>query len=82
MYKKIIFGSIALLFVAASVFNIGLIQTRDAGDISLDAIAIMAQAVGEGNIAYGWTHNENKICNLPYGVCIVSDKDPSRAGYR
>ncbi len=46
MYKKILFGSIALLFAAASAFNIGLLQTQDAGDISLDAIAIMAQAQG------------------------------------
>ncbi len=44
MYKKILFGSIAILFAAASAFNIGLLQTKDAGDISLDAIAIMAQA--------------------------------------
>ncbi len=51
MYKKILFGSIAILFAAASAFNIGLIQTKDAGDISLDAIAIMAQA-HNGETAY------------------------------
>ncbi len=44
MYKKILFGCVALLFAAATAFNIGLIQTKDAGDISLDAITIMAQA--------------------------------------
>ena len=44
MYKKIIFGCVAILFAAASAFNIGLIQTQNAGDISLDAITIMAQA--------------------------------------
>ncbi len=49
MKRKIIFGSIALLFAAASAFNIGLLQTRDAGDISLDAITIMAQAQGGEN---------------------------------
>ncbi len=47
MYKKILFGCVALLFAAATAFNIGLIQTKDAGDISLDAITIMAQAQGE-----------------------------------
>ncbi len=44
MKRKIIFGSIAILFAAASAFNIGLIQTKNAGDISLDAITIMAEA--------------------------------------
>ncbi len=44
MSKKIIFGSIAILFAAATVFNINLLQNKNAGDISLDALTIMAQA--------------------------------------
>ncbi len=47
MYKKILFGGIAILFAAATAFNIGLLQTKDAGDISLDAIAVMAEAHNE-----------------------------------
>ena len=44
MKRKIIFGSIAILFAAAAVFNINLLQNKNADDISLDAITIMAQA--------------------------------------
>ncbi len=59
-YKKILFGSIAILFAAASAFNIGLIQTKDAGDISLDAITIMAQAQS-GEAGYD--------CIIPGATC-------------
>lgn len=44
MSKKVLFGSIAILFAAAAVFNINLLQNKNAGDISLDAITIMAEA--------------------------------------
>ncbi len=44
MKNKILFGCVSILFVAATAFNIGLLQTKDAGDVSLDAITIMAQA--------------------------------------
>ncbi len=55
--RKKIFGGIAVLFAAATAFNIGLLQTQDAGDISLDAIAIMAQARGEsGNGGHSATY--------------------------
>ncbi len=44
MKNKILFGCVSVLFVAATAFNIGLLQTKDANDVSLDAITIMAQA--------------------------------------
>ncbi len=51
MKNKILFGCVSILFVAATAFNIGLLQTKDANDVSLDAITIMAQAHdGENNI--------------------------------
>ncbi len=68
MKRKIIFGSIAILFAAASAFNIGLIQTQDAGDISLDAITIMAQANNEGG---------SNVYEIPcYGTIRVQQNNP------
>ncbi len=52
MKKKLFIGGAALLFAAVTVFNMNLLQSNKAGDVSLDAIAVMAQAqretIGEG----------------------------------
>ncbi len=47
MSKKILFGSIAILFAAAAVFNINLLQNKNAGDISLENIISIANATLE-----------------------------------
>ena len=47
MKKKIIFAVATGLFVVATVFNMNVLQGNSAGDVSLDAIAVMAQAQGE-----------------------------------
>ena len=44
MKKKIIFAIATSLFAVATVFNMNLLQVNKAGDISLDAITVMAQA--------------------------------------
>ena len=44
MKKKIIIASASVLFAVASVLNINMLQSGKPGDVSLDAIAIMAQA--------------------------------------
>jgi hypothetical protein len=44
MKKKIIIASASVLFAVATVFNMNLLQGNSAGDVSVDAIAIMAQA--------------------------------------
>src|SRR5690554_6094088 len=47
MKKKIIFAVATGLLVVATVFNINLLQGNSAGDVSLDAIAVMAKAQSE-----------------------------------
>jgi hypothetical protein len=51
MKKKVIFALATGLFVVATVFNMNVLQSNSAGDVSLDAIAVMAQAQnGESNM--------------------------------
>ena len=47
MKKKIIFAVATGFFAVATVFNMNLLQGNSAGDVSLDAIAVMAQAQSE-----------------------------------
>ena len=49
MKKKIFLGGAALLFAAVTVFNMNMLQTNKAGDVSLEAIMIMQQAESESN---------------------------------
>jgi len=51
MKKKIIFAVATGFFAAATVFNMNLLQGNSAGDVSLDAIGVMAQAQTEGGSA-------------------------------
>ena len=44
MKKKIIFAVATGFFAVATVFNMNLLQGSSAGDVSLDAIGVMAQA--------------------------------------
>lgn len=44
MKKKIIFAIATSFFAVATVFNMNLLQSSNAGDVSLESIAIMAQA--------------------------------------
>jgi hypothetical protein len=47
MKKKLIFAVATGLFAVATVFNMNVLQSNNAGDVSLDAIAVMAQAQSE-----------------------------------
>jgi membrane protein implicated in regulation of membrane protease activity len=47
MKKKIFIGIAMSLFAVATVFNMNISEQGNAGDVSLDAIAVMAQANGE-----------------------------------
>ena len=49
MKKKIIIASAIVLFAVATVFNMNLLQSNNAGDISLESIAVMAHAQREDN---------------------------------
>ncbi len=51
MKKKIIFAVATGLFALATVFNMNVLQSNNAGDVSLESIAVMAQAQhGESNM--------------------------------
>jgi hypothetical protein len=47
--KKVIFGMIAGLFAVVTVFNMGMLDENGTGEVSLDAIALMAEAQNESN---------------------------------
>ncbi len=58
MKKKLIIGITASLFAVATVFNMGLLSFNKQSDVTLEAIAIMAEAQSEGNgtdVKYCWT---------------------------
>jgi hypothetical protein len=50
MKNKIFIGIAICLVTAATVFNINLAEQNKAGNVSLDAIAVMAQAQSESPI--------------------------------
>jgi len=79
--KKIIFAIATSFFAVATVFNMNLLQSSNAGDVSLESIAIMAQAQYAGETVPGYTNAENTVCNIPGGTCDVSAQDPCQAGY-
>jgi len=64
--KKAIFGIAAGLFAVATVFNMSLLNDNGAGDVSLEAVALMAQAQWEGP----WG-NGPYVCTFTpdFGVC-------------
>lgn len=47
MKKKIIFATATGFFAVATMFNMNMVQSNSAGDISLESIAVMSQARGE-----------------------------------
>ncbi|HTO15831.1 MAG TPA: hypothetical protein VLZ83_08670 [Edaphocola sp.] len=49
MKKKVIFAVATGLFALATVFNMSVLQSNSAGDVSLESIAVMAQANGESS---------------------------------
>ncbi len=48
--KKIIFAIGISLFAVATAFNMNLLNSNDAGHVSLESIAVMAQAQWEGGL--------------------------------
>ncbi|HTO16425.1 MAG TPA: hypothetical protein VLZ83_11680 [Edaphocola sp.] len=52
MYHLIIFAVATGLFALAMVFNMNVLQSNNAGDVSLESIAVMAQA--QANPESGW----------------------------
>ena len=67
MKKKIIIASATVLFAVATVFNMNLLQGNSVGDVSLDAIAVMAQAQQENS-----TVNVNITENVKNKMLVVT----------
>ena len=49
MKKKITLASATVLFAVATMFNMNMLQGNSVGDVSLESIALMAKASGEGD---------------------------------
>src|SRR5690554_1452328 len=67
MKKKVIFAVATGLFALATVFNMNVLQSNSAGDVSLESIAVMAQAQS------GENSSENKFPLLKERVCLYED---------
>jgi hypothetical protein len=62
--KKVMLGMVAGFFAVATIFNMSMLNDNSAGDVSMDAIALMAQADGSEDSTnscthtqYGWSEN-------------------------
>ncbi|HTO14151.1 MAG TPA: hypothetical protein VLZ83_00135 [Edaphocola sp.] len=64
MKKKVIFAVATGLFALATVFNMNVLQSNSAGDVSLESIATMAQAQnGESSSLSEKIYVVTKFCN-------------------
>ena len=74
--KLVIIASASVLFAVASVLNINMLQSGKPSDVSLDAIAVMAQATEEASLVTGWLYdvfggrweNNEYECERLFGV--------------
>ena len=76
MKKKFFIGIAMSLFAVATVFNMNLSEQNEAGDVSLDAIEVMAQAEAEFNACPGpmtWRchYFSTGYCTMAYGCGMV-----------
>ncbi|HTO15417.1 MAG TPA: hypothetical protein VLZ83_06585 [Edaphocola sp.] len=61
MKKKVIFAVATGLFALAMVFNMNVLQSNSAGDVSLESITVMAQAGGESGGGYNICYYESRV---------------------
>ncbi len=66
MKKKVIFAVATGLFALAMVFNMNVLQSNSAGDVSLESIAVMAQASGESSTGCWCRHTSTYFCCMDY----------------
>ena len=81
--KKVIFGVVAGFFAVATVFNMNMLNSNGAGDVSLEDIAVMAQADGEsGGGCASWGHKTwNAWYSFSDGVdCNCNDREDVGSG--
>jgi hypothetical protein len=70
MKKKIIIASASVLFAVASVLNINMLQSGKPGDVSLENIAMMAQANGESG--------GGACCSNGYKTWFTTSNNPAQ----
>jgi hypothetical protein len=77
MKKKIFIGIAMSLFAVATVFNMNMLNENGAGDVSLDALAVMAQAQDEGG--GGGLANTARNCRFDpqWGRCGITTNSGS-----
>ena len=81
MKKKIIIASATVLFAVATMFNMNLLQGNSVGDVSLESIAVMAQAQEE-YISSGGGHTVTYECyDAPVWYSAQNDES-TRMHYR
>lgn len=81
MKKKVIFAVATGLFALATVFNMNMLQSNSAGDVSLESIAVMALANGEnegGSVVCYAVISDSFFRGRTYRRCnnIVKCSDP------
>ena len=73
--KKVIFGMIAGLFAVVTVFNMGMLDENGTGDVSLDAIMVMAEAQIEHDPCPGneweWSCSWNGLICTNMKGCVM-----------
>ncbi|NLZ73123.1 MAG: hypothetical protein GX905_04810 [Bacteroidales bacterium] len=72
MKKKIFFGVATMFFAVATMFNMNIVQSSSAGDVSLESIMIMQKAQAEFRINPPW----EKVCHPNLRKCtwrMISD---------
>ncbi|TCO07330.1 hypothetical protein EV194_109149 [Natronoflexus pectinivorans] len=65
MKKKLIFAIATGFFAVATVLNMNVLPGHNAGDVSLDSIAVMAQAQGDESS----NKSSNRRCVIWDGEC-------------
>jgi|SRR5690554_113533 len=81
MKKKIIFAIATGFFAVATVLNMNMLQANSAGDVSLESIAVMAQAgyenelpeveiICDANPGRCWAEGEPKRIWTPFGASL------------
>lgn len=64
MKKRIFLGGAALLFAAVTAFNMNMLQSNKTGDVSLEAIPVMAQAQTESTPTFDCPGGSNECVRV------------------
>ena len=71
MKKKIFIGGAALLFAAVTALNMNMLQSNKEGDVSLEAISVMAQAQTEFTPTFDCPGGSNECVRVSTGGTYI-----------